>query len=118
MEDVRAILNDFMNGVNDISKEEGMTVQAFMSLQNAAFEASALDVKTKELISVGIAAYNLCKYCIVVHVYNAYQAGATRQEILDAAMVAAGGFGAGPSMAYSSTYLLAAVNEFEHDFDK
>ena len=32
--------------------------------------------------------------------------------------VAAGGFGAGPSMAYSSTYLLAAVNEFEHDFDK
>lgn len=25
MEDVRAILNDFMNGVNDISKEEGMT---------------------------------------------------------------------------------------------
>ena len=118
MEDVRAILNDFMNGVNDISKEEGMTVQAFMSLQNAAFEASALDVKTKELISVGIAAYNRCKYCIVVHVYNAYQAGATRQEILDAAMVAAGGFGAGPSMAYSSTYLLAAVNEFEHDFDK
>lgn len=50
-----------------------------MSLQNAAFEASALDVKTKELISVGIAAYNRCKYCIVVHVYNAIQAGATRQ---------------------------------------
>ena len=129
MENVRDILNDFMNGLNTISKEEGklsitkregegMTVQAFMSLQNAAFEASALDVKTKELISVGIAAYNRCKYCIVVHVYNAYQAGATRQEILDAAMVAAGGFGAGPSMAYSSTYLLAAVNEFEHDFDK
>ena len=117
MENVRDILNDFMNGLNTISKEEGMTVQAFMSLQNAAFEASALDVKTKELISVGIAAYNRCKYCIVVHVYNAYQAGATRQEILDAAMVA-GGFGAGPSMAYSSTYLLAAVNEFEHDFDK
>ena len=58
MENVRDILNDFMNGVNTISKEEGMTVQAFMSLQNAAFEASALDVKTKELISVGIAAYN------------------------------------------------------------
>ena len=65
MENVRDILNDFMNGVNTISKEEGMTVQAFMSLQNAAFEASALDVKTKELISVGIAAYNRCKYCIV-----------------------------------------------------
>ena len=70
MEDVRAILNDFMNGVNTLSKEEGMTVQAFMSLQNAAFEPSALDVKTKELISVGIAAYNRCKYCIVACPYN------------------------------------------------
>lgn len=118
MENVRDILNDFLNGVNTIAQEEDATVQAFMNLQNAAFAPSALDVKTKELISVGIAAYNRCKYCIVVHVYNAYQAGATPQEILDAAMVAAGGFGAGPSMAYSSTYLLAAVNEFEHDFDK
>lgn len=32
MENVRDILNDFMNGLNTISKEEGMTVQAFMSL--------------------------------------------------------------------------------------
>lgn len=118
MEDVRAILNDFLSGMGEMGKEEGATIEAFMALQDAAFQPSAIDVKTKELISVGIAAYNRCKFCIVVHVYNAYQAGATRQEILDAAMVAAGGFGAGPSMAYSSTYLLAAVNEFEHDFDK
>lgn len=89
-----------------------------MSLQNAAFEASALDVKTKELISVGIAAYNRCKYCIVVHVYNAYQQEPPGRKSWTPLWVAAGGFGAGPSMAYSSTYLLAAVNEFEHDFDK
>ena len=79
MENVRDILNDFLNGVNTIAQEEDATVQAFMNLQNAAFAPSALDVKTKELISVGIAAYNRCKYCIVVHVYNAYQAGATRR---------------------------------------
>ena len=118
MENVREMLQDFRDGIAALAQEESGTVQAFMGLQKATSEGSVLDQKTKELISVGIAVYNRCKYCIVVHVYNAYQAGATRQEILDAAMVAAGGFGAGPSMAYSSTYLLAAVNEFEHDFDK
>ena len=46
MENVRDILNDFMNGLNTMSKEEGMSVQEFMSLQNDAFEASALEVKT------------------------------------------------------------------------
>ena len=92
-------------------------VNAFMGLQEATFSEGALSVKTKELISLAIGAYNRCQYCMVYHVYNAYKAGATREEILEAAMVAVGGFGAGPSLAYSSTVLLDAVNEFEHDFE-
>lgn len=116
MTDVRKILADFQNGVAGMQEANPAAVQAFMGLQDATFGDSAISNKTKELISVGIAAYNRCQYCIVVHVYNAYQAGCTRQEILDAAMVAIGGFGAGPSMAYSATVLLDAVNEFEKDF--
>ena len=38
------------------------------------------------------------------------------EEFLEAAMVAAGSFGGGPSMAYSATVLQDAVNEFENDF--
>ena len=110
---------DQMTGYRYYSENQLSQVFRITALKDLGFSLAAIrEILTKELISVGIAAYNRCKYCIVVHVYNAYQAGATRQEILDAAMVAAGGFGAGPSMAYSSTYLLAAVNEFEHDFDK
>ena len=116
MHDVRQILADFQNGVAGISESNGAVVDAFMGLQNATFGDSAISNKTKELISVAIGVYNRCQYCIVVHVHNAYEAGATRQEILDAAMVAMGGFGAGPSMAYSATVLLDAVNEFEKDF--
>ena len=48
--------------------------------------------------------------------YKAYEAGATREEIIEAAMIAVA-FGGGPSMAYSVTTLMDAVNEFEHDFD-
>lgn len=116
MQDVRKILNDFMGGLSGLGETNKAVVDAFMGLQEAAYADGALPSKTKELISVAIGAYNRCPYCIVYHVYCAYKAGATRDEILEAAMVAAGGFGAGPSMAYSSTYLLDAVNEFENEF--
>ncbi len=116
MQDVRQILADFQNGVAGVAEANGAFVDAFMGLQDAAFADGALSKKMKELISVAIGVYNRCQYCIVVHVHGAYEAGATREEILEAAMVAAGGFGAGPSLAYSSTVLLDAVNEFEKDF--
>lgn len=77
----------------------------------------SVDVKTKELISVAIAAYNRCEYCIVYHVYKAFEAGATKEEILDAAMVAVA-FGGGPSMVYTSTLLKDSIKEFESDFKK
>jgi AhpD family alkylhydroperoxidase len=117
MQDVRKILNDFLNGVGEMSEANPDMVNAFMALQGASFADGALSAKMKELISVAIGAYNRCQYCIVYHVYNAYKAGATREEILEAAAVTIGGFGAGPSMAYSATVLMDAVNEFEHDFD-
>ena len=116
MQDVRAILKDFTDGIGGLAQSNSKPVGAFMALQEATFGSGVLPNKVKELISVGIGAYNRCKYCIVYHVYKAYEAGATREEILEAAMVAAGGFGAGPSMAYSATYLQDAVNEFENDF--
>lgn len=118
MQDVRQILKDFTEGLGGLSKSNAPNVQAFLNLQGATYGDSVLPNKVKELISVGIGAYNRCKYCIVFHVYKAYEAGATREEILEAAMVTVGGFGAGPSIAYTSTYLLDAVNEFENDFKK
>lgn len=111
----REILNDFMSGIKEVGKTNGEQVDAFMNFAGVTSKAGALDVKTKELISIGIGAYNRCMYCIVVHVYNALQAGATREEIMDAAMVAVG-FGGGPSMAYSVTLLKDSIDEFEKDF--
>ena len=116
MQNVRQILKDFTDGVGSLAKSNPKTIQPFMDMQTGTFGDTALSNKTKELICVGIGAYNRCKYCIVVHVYEALKAGATREEILEAAMVAVGGFGAGPSLAYTSTYLLDAINEFEKDF--
>jgi len=114
MYNVRQILNDFMSGVGKVSEIDGSFVKTFLGFDGSA--GGELPDKTKELIGVAIGAYNRCQYCIVVHVYNAYKAGATKKEIIEAAEVAIA-FGGGPSMAYTATVLIDAANEFEHDFD-
>lgn len=111
----REILNSFIAGLQEVAKTNGASVQAFMGFTGAVNKPGAVDVKTKELISVGIGAYNRCEYCIVYHVYKALEAGATREEIMEAAMVAVG-FGGGPSMAYTVTLLKDSIDEFEKDF--
>lgn len=115
--DPRQMLNDFMGGLQEVGKTNGEQVNAFMGLLGAAYKPGAVDTKTKELISVGIAAYNRCEYCIVFHVFKALEAGATREEIMEAAMVSVA-FGGGPAMAYSATLLKASIDEFEKDFTK
>lgn len=117
MQEVRKILEDFQNGFGQMRQSDPAFADRFGALVDTAYKDGALSRKQKELISVAIGAYNRCKYCIVVHVYGALEAGASREEILEAAKVAIT-FGGGPSMAYSSTYVLDALNEFEKDFKK
>jgi len=113
---VREKLNDFVGGLGTLGETNGAMVGAFMNLLGAAYTPDKLDAKTKELISVGIACYNRCEYCIVYHTYKAFEAGATKEEILEAAMVSVA-FGGGPSMAYSVTLLKECITEFENDFN-
>lgn len=114
---VREMLNEFVGGLETFGNEKGSkdAVGSFMNLLQTDYTPGALDTKTKELISVGIACYNRCVYCIVYHTYQALSAGATRDEILQAAMVSVA-FGGGPAMAYSVTVLKDSLDEFEKDF--
>ncbi len=111
----REIFDDFMNGVGILSESNEQFMSKFLDIDGSA-GGEVLSSKTKELIGVAIGLYNRCQYCICVHTRGAYQAGATREEILAAAEVAIS-FGGGPSVAYSAGVLTAALDEFEHDFD-
>ncbi|HHW61299.1 MAG TPA: carboxymuconolactone decarboxylase family protein [Syntrophomonadaceae bacterium] len=113
----REMLNAFTTGLETLSGTHGIQVNAFMNLLGSCYQPGAMDTKTKELISVAIATYNRCEYCIVFHIYKALEAGANRQEIIEAAMVAVA-FGGGPSMAYTVTLLLDSLNEFAPDFNQ
>ncbi len=58
--------------------------KGFGELHKAAFTAGALDVKTKELIALGIAVIERCDGCIASHAQAAARAGATKQEAAEA----------------------------------
>lgn len=113
----RELLNDFMSGLQQVSKTNGEQVGAFMNFLGAAYKPGAVDAKTKELISIAIGVYSRCEYCIVYHTYKALELGATSEEIMETAMVTVG-FGAGPAIAYSVTLLKDSIEEFKNDFNK
>ena len=61
-----------------------------MALEGAlAGEKALLDAKTRELVSLGVAAQVPCQYCIYYHTKAARAAGATEAEIREAVAAAA-----------------------------
>ena len=52
-------------------------------------EDGKISRKYRELIAVAVAHTTLCVYCIEVHTRNAKKAGATREEVAEAVLVAA-----------------------------
>ena len=52
-------------------------------------EDGAIPRKYRELIALAVACTTQCPYCLDVHTRNAKRAGATRQEVAEAAMLAA-----------------------------
>ena len=76
-------------------------MKAFGELHKAGVATRALDNKTKELIALAISVVMRCDDCIIHHIHDALEAGATREEITDALGTAIL-MGGGPSMLYAA----------------
>lgn len=74
-------------------------VKGFRELHQAALKPGALSVREKELIALSIGLAVRCENCIYSHVKACLAAGATREQILEAAGVAVLMQG-GPSYTY------------------
>jgi len=85
-------------------------MKAFTGLAQAALTPKALDVKTKELIALGIAVAIRCDDCIGFHVKAALDQGATRAEVTETLAMAVY-MGAGPAVMYA-THALDAFEQF------
>lgn len=104
--DWKQYLSDSTAALRVYRDAEGATHKAFGGLHHAALDGEALDVKTRELIALGIGISKQCLDCIGFHVRAAIKAGATREEVAATISVAVM-MGGGPATMYGSKALEA-----------
>jgi AhpD family alkylhydroperoxidase len=95
-----------------VRERAGETIKAFGAMHHGIMKDGAVDLKTKELIALSIGLAVRCENCIYAHVAAARKAGASDEEILEAAGVAIM-MGGGPVYTYLPrvTEALAALDE-------
>ena len=83
--EIEAELKNLLGDVAELAPE---TMSAFGQLQQATFNDGALDVRTKELIALGIAIAGSCDGCIAWHNAALHKLGCSVEEIAEVAGVA------------------------------
>ncbi|OQX73755.1 MAG: alkylhydroperoxidase [Campylobacteraceae bacterium 4484_4] len=103
-------LSDIKRLIGKLQKQQPEEIKAFLDFMTAAEKEGALSTRQKELVNVGLAVAAQCEWCIALHVEGALKAGASKEEILEAAMQAVLMHG-GPALMYM-TPVEAALEEF------
>lgn len=97
--DIQNFFKEFTKSSQKIGRDIPDVAKQFAGLVEKSLQPGALDTKQKELIALGIAVAQHCPPCIYIHTQKAVEAGASRQEIMEAAGVAIL-MGGGPAYAH------------------
>jgi len=108
-------LQHFEHNARGLGTAQPTVMKAFWQLRKAVVADGALDTKTKELIALAIGVYAQCDDCIAHHIYDALEAGASREEIADALSVAVL-MGGGTGVVYA-THAMEALDQFTERAD-
>ncbi|MBS3815229.1 MAG: carboxymuconolactone decarboxylase family protein [Hadesarchaea archaeon] len=111
MSEIKKAIDNYSETMRLLMKIEKEPMHNYKNFMDSVLEAEALDTKTKELVALGTAITARCKYCIGLHVRNSLSAGATKEEILEAASVAIM-MGGNPALTHV-TEVKEALEEFE-----
>jgi len=93
------MLHEYQQGMKLLGEKNPEELKKFGEFIGSVLKDGKLDLKTKELIALGIALSLRCAYCIGIHTEKCYQAGATTDEIIETATVAVL-MGGGPTLTY------------------
>lgn len=75
--------------IPELMKLAPQTAASFLSFERDVFHSTdAIPLKMKELIAVAVAHVTGCPYCIDVHVKRCKELGGTKEEILEAILIA------------------------------
>ncbi len=108
--DMKHYYDQFMDLMQYAEKTIPGYANAFIEFVKQGEKDGVLSTKTKELISIALSVNSHCVFCISYHTKNAIMVGATKNEIMEAALVA-GIMGGGPAVAYLR-YVIDACEQF------
>ena len=77
--------------------------KAFADMRDATYKEGALDVKTKELISIASSVLMRCEKCTEIHIERAKKNGATDEQIAET-IACAMFVAAGSQLSWSTIY--------------
>jgi len=116
---VRRIIKQRTKNQKRLENETPLLFEGFDGLMKAYYAESALATKHKELIAIALSISRFYVPCLAIHTKNAIDAGATRDEVIDAAKIGVE-FGGGPSFVVVRNNQRASVlssipNLFRHE---
>ena len=81
--------NDYRAKMNDnILADNNKIIKRIFNLDTNAFQAGALDVKTKELLGLVASAVLRCDDCIKYHLESSHKNGLKKEEVVEALSIA------------------------------
>jgi len=110
-DDMKEYFKAAQSSLQSLGQANSSAMKGFQNFIGAAKADGALSTKVKELIGIALSIAYQCKFCVAWHVKHALDEGATREEIIEATMVA-GTLGGGPSLMFSK-YVFKALEDFE-----
>jgi AhpD family alkylhydroperoxidase len=109
MTDYEKHLHEYRERSRLLREEIPDAMSGFARLHGGAMSEGALDVRTKELVALGMSITSQCTGCIAAHVDAAFRAGATRAELFEVVGVAIL-MGGGPATYYGGEAYDAIVS--------
>src|SRR4051812_1481157 len=103
----------YIHRLSELGKLAPETFKAFVAFDQLALAPGMLPKKLKELIAVAVAHVTGCPYCIEAHVSNAKRLEASKEEVMEAVMVATA-LKAGSALAHG----LNGLNAFDGTDDE
>ena len=98
-DEVKQFFTDFQESIVKMKQHTPSMLQGFSQLFTKVMADGAISLKEKELVAVGIAVSQQCEPCIKLHVKKCLEAGATKEQVLEAASVAVM-MGGGPAYTH------------------
>lgn len=95
--------------LSGMMKEAGDVFKGYMNFTKAIKEYGPLDSKMQEMILIACSIMSQCDMCVSLHIQHGAAAGLTKEEIMQAAMLAIS-MGGSPKMMYMH-YVFAELED-------